>query len=312
MTKVINVTGIPKGPGKKILIGIIVVIVVLIIALNAFVIVPTGYSGVRVRLGQVSLETMNPGVHFQVPFVDQIKTVNNKQQDITLDGQFWAETEERAALYYEGITITYQIAPGASSWLLANVTDYQNNLITSSIVSSALKTASKKYPAIDATNRGIIEPAATIALQNSVDEKYGVDVITIIKVVINNADYEQSYKQRIADLQAAQIQYQTQQFDNQRSIELADAEATVTKTKAQAAADALLIEAQAEADANGILEDSLTEKVLYYEYLQRWDGRLPMVQGDGAIPFVDITSLVDDNDTASNNNNDQVIQVVEE
>ncbi|MCQ2466521.1 MAG: hypothetical protein MJ166_03280 [Clostridia bacterium] len=294
MTKVTDIkTGI-KAPTKKILFFILIILVVLIVGFNSFVIVPTGYSGVRVRLGQVSKETLEPGVHLQIPFVDQIKSVNNKQQDVTLEGQFWAETEERAALYYEGITITYQIAPGASSWLLSNVNDYQNNLITSSLVSSALKTASKKYPATDATNRGIIEPAVTLALQDSVDEKYGVDVVTIIKVVINNADYEESYKQRIADLQAAQIQYQTQQFENQRAIELAEADATVTRTNAQAEADALLIEAQAEADANKIREESLSPIVLYYEYLQRWDGRLPMVQGEGAMPFIDVTSLMDE------------------
>ena len=279
----------------KVVIGAIVaLIVILLLIFNTISIVPTGYTGVRVRLGQVSTEPLEPGVHFAIPFIDDIKAVNNKQQDKTLEGQFWAETQERAALYYDGITITYQIQPGASAWLLAHVTDYQNNLISSSLVSSAVKTASKQLPAVDATNRGIIEPAVTLALQDSVNEKYGVDVVTIIKVVINNADFEETYKQRIADLQAAQILYQTQQFDNQRAIEVAEANATVTKTNAQAEADALLIEAQAQADANAIREESLTPIILYYEYLQRWDGRLPMVQGSDATPFIDITDMMDE------------------
>lgn len=286
----------PKNKKKLnvVITAIVILILAAVVIFNTVFIVPTGYTGVRIRLGQVSSETLEPGVHFAIPFIDDIKNVNNKQQDKTLEGQFWAETQERAALYYDGITITYQIDPGASSWLLAHVTDYQNNLISTSLVSSAVKTASKQLPAVDATNRGIIEPAVALALQDSVNEKYGVDIVTIIKVVINNADYEESYKQRIADLQAAQILYQTQQVDNQRAIELAEANATVTKTNAQAQADALLIEAQAEADANAIREESLTSIILYYEYLQRWDGRLPMVQGDSATPFIDITDLMDE------------------
>ncbi len=286
--KVVN-DGSKKYTG--LLVGIVIAVIAIILVVTGIKIVPTGYTGVRVRLGQVSSTTLEPGVHFAIPFVDQIRNVNNKQQDVTLEGQYWAETEERAALYYEGITITYQIQPGASSWLLANVTDYQNNLITTSLVSSAVKTASKQCAAVDATNRGIIEPAVTLALQESVNEKYGSDKVTIIKVVINNADYEEQYKQRIADLQAAQIQYQTQQVENQRAIELAEANATVTRTNAQAEADALLIEAQAEADANRIREESLSPTVLYYEYLQRWDGRLPMVTDGDATPFIDITDL---------------------
>ena len=262
--KVVKESGSKSGV-KGIVIAIIVALAVVVLLVAGIKIVPTGYTGVRVRLGQVSSTTLAPGVHFAIPFVDQVKNVNNKQQDITLDGQYWAETQERAALYYEGITITYQIQPGASSWLLANVTDYQNNIITTSLVSSAVKTASKQCQAIDATNRGIIEPAVTLALQGSVDEKYGVDKVTIIKVVINNADYEEQYKQRIADLQAAQIQYQTQQIENQRAIELAEAEATVTRTNAQAEADALIIAAEAEADANRIREESLTPTVIYDE-----------------------------------------------
>lgn len=294
---------IVPSPKKKVVITILIAIAAIILISQTFTIVQTGFTGVRVRLGQISQETLVPGVHPKIPFIDQIRTVNNKQQDVTLEGQIMSETSERATIFYEGITVTYQISSGSSSWLLANVTDYKNNLITNSVVSSAVKTASKKYPAVDATNRGIIEPAITQALQESVDEKYGPDRVTIIKVVVRNADFDESYNQTIANQQAAQIAYQTQQIQNKTNIELAEAEATVRLTKAQAEADALKIEAQAEADANAVLEASLTPNVLYYEYLQRWNGQLPMVSGSDSQLFVDIGELASSagNNTLSSN-----------
>ncbi len=287
---------------KKWIIALIIAAAAIVLIANSVKIVPTGYTGVRVRFGQVSAENIEPGITLKIPFVETIRLVNNKQQDITIDGQIWSETSERAALYYEGINITYRINPGRSSWLVANVNDYEHTLMTSSFVSSAVKTAAKQYNSIDATNRGIIEPAIALALQASVDEKYGEDTITIIKVVVNNADYEDSYNQVIAEQQAAQIRYQTQQIENQRSIEQAEAQATVTRTSAQAEADAMIIAAEAEAEANSIREESLTPNIIRYETISRWDGRLPMIQtgeDNGIIPMIDLGDLSGTDDVSS-------------
>ena len=285
-----------KITARLIVTGLIVIAALLLIA-DSIKIVPTGYTGVRVRLGQVAQENISSGITMKIPFIDAVRLVNNKQQDVTIEGQIWSETSERTALYYEGINITYRINSGRSAWLVANVNDYEHTLLTSSFVSSSVKTASKQFTAIDATNRGIIEPAIAQALQASVDEKYGEDTITIIKVVVNNADYEDSYNQVIAEQQAAQIRYQTQQIENQRSIEQAEAQATVTRTSAQAQADALLIAAEAEAEANSIREESLTPNIIRYETITRWDGRLPMIQSGedgGIIPMIDMSSVTDE------------------
>ena len=285
-----------KITARLIVTGLIVIAALLLIA-DSIKIVPTGYTGVRVRLGQVAQENISSGITMKIPFIDAVRLVNNKQQDVTIEGQIWSETSERTALYYEGINITYRINSGRSAWLVANVNDYEHTLLTSSFVSSSVKTASKQFTAIDATNRGIIEPAIAQALQASVDEKYGEDTITIIKVVVNNADYEDSYNQVIAEQQAAQIRYQTQQIENQRSIEQAEAQATVTRTSAQAQADALLIAAEAEAEANSIREESLTPNIIRYETITRWDGRLPMIQSGedgGIIPMIDMSSVMDE------------------
>ena len=93
---------------KKLIIGGIIVAALILIIANSFKIVPTGYTGVRVRLGQVSAENIEPGIALKIPVIETIRLVNNKQQDITIDGQIWSETSERAALYYEGINITYR------------------------------------------------------------------------------------------------------------------------------------------------------------------------------------------------------------
>ena len=102
-------------------------------------------------------------------------------------------------MYYEGVTVTYTINSEKSAWIYANISDYKKNLISDSLVASAIKSSSKELNSTDATNRGIIEPLAQEKIQEALNQKYGDEVVFINKVVIANTDFEESYNQAIAD-----------------------------------------------------------------------------------------------------------------
>ncbi|MBO7450378.1 MAG: hypothetical protein J6U54_08405, partial [Clostridiales bacterium] len=94
------------------------------------------------------------------------------------------------------------------------------------------------------------------------------------------------------------IDYETQQIENKKNIEKAEADATVTKTNAQAKADAKVIAAKAEADANKTISDSINEKVLQNRYYDTWDGKLPTtIVGSDASSSILIGSAPSDNTT---------------
>lgn len=286
----------PKGFVIVALIGLIVFGVG-----NSLVIIPTGYTGVKSTFGQIDETTIQNGANWKIPFIQKIEKVNNKQQDIVFDGQIWSETSERTALYYDGITVTYQINPEMSAWIYANVSNYKENLVTQTLVASAIKTSSKSLTSTDATNRGIVEPISMQNIQKALNEKYGEDVVIINKVVIANTDFEDSYNQAIAEKQTAQLAYEQQQIENQKKIEAAEADAKVKTTQAQGEADAAVIKAQGEADANKLLNDSLTDKILQQMYLEKWDGALPKVSlSDGADTIVDIGELSSTTEVQSN------------
>ena len=229
----------------------------------SFVIIPTGYSGVKTTFGQVSQKTMPNGFNFKLPFIQKVEKVNNKQQDIVFDeNKISSETSERNAVIFKGITVTYQIQPDKSAWIYANVTDYQDNLVSETLVASAIKTSSKTLTPTDVTNRSILEPKAQENIQKSLDEKYGAGVIHINKVIINGAEFDKEYDDKIAKKQQAQMDYEKQQIENKKNIEKAEADATVKKTKAQAEADAVRIASEAEAEANRKVAASVTDKLI--------------------------------------------------
>jgi regulator of protease activity HflC (stomatin/prohibitin superfamily) len=271
---------VPLVQKKKVNIPTIIGGAVLVVLSQCIIIIPTGYTGVRSVLGQINETTVPNGLNFKVPFIESISKVNNKQQDVTFNGEIWSETSNRTALYYDNVTVTYQIDKSKSAWICANVSNYKDSLVTSSLIASAIKEGSKTLKDEDATNRGIIEPLAVKRIQNSLDTKYGKGTILVNKVVIGNADFEDSYNNAVAAKQKAQLEYEQQQIENKKSIE-----------KAQAEAQAKLIEAEGVANANKALEASLSDMVLKQQIINKWDGTLPQVVGENSNVF-DVSGYV--------------------
>lgn len=251
-----------RSPIKRTLAGVTIGVLIMILS-TSFVIIPTGYTGIKKTFGQISKNTLPNGFSFKIPIVQTVEKVNNKQQDISFeDTKISSETSERNEVFFSGITITYKINPEKSAWIAANITDYENNLLSEGLISSAIKSAAKTLSPVEVTNRSKLEPIAEENIQKSIDEKYGKNVILINKVVINNATFDSEYNEKIAKKQQAQMDYEKQQIENKKAIEKAEADAKVKKTTAEADADAKRISASAEADANKKIADSITEKLI--------------------------------------------------
>lgn len=131
-----------KSTKEKLKLPIIIGVIglITIILSSSFVIIPTGFTGVRTTFGQVSDKSVPKGFNLKIPFAQQIELVNNKQQDITIDLQVWGETSEKTPVYAKDTVVTYQILENKSPWVFANVTNH-NTLIDEKIVSSAIKAA---------------------------------------------------------------------------------------------------------------------------------------------------------------------------
>lgn len=268
--------------------SLIVVAAVFLVGSLSFSIIPTGSTGVKSTFGQIDAHTLHSGFNWKIPIAQNIAVVNNKQQDVRFGkDKIWSETSKRTAIYYKDITVTYQINPEKSAWIYANVTDYENNMISQAIVSSGIKSASKILSDTDATNRAKIEPLVLRHIQTAVDEKYGAGVLHINKVVIANADFDESYSKAIAEKQKAQLAAEKQAIENEKNIKAAEAKAKIKKTNAQADADALKIKSEAQAEANKKVSSSLNDDVLTKQYIEKWDGKLPnTVAGDSSTVLI--------------------------
>lgn len=272
-----------KSLGKKALASVFLIIgaVVLVDAMS-FSIVPTGYTGVRTTFGQISENTVPQGFNLKVPLVQNIKLVNNKQQDVKISSQIWGETAEKTPVYASDIVVTYQISNNASAWIFRNISD-TNNLISDSLVASAAKSAMVEMKASEVTNRTKIEPMVKEKLISSINEKYGEDRISILKVVVNQMDFEEDYNKAIAEKSIAQQTKEKQAIENETAVAKAEADKQVAITNAQAKADATRIAAEAEAEANEKIKNSLNDQIIKSKFYDKWDGKLPEAMGSDTV-----------------------------
>ncbi len=265
----------------------------LIIASQSFVIVNTGYTGVRETFGQVDNKPVSQGFNFKVPFVQTISMVNNKLQDLVIVGEDSAiesTIKGKIPIQISGVTVSYQISSENATYIYTTVSD-TSSLLTYNIVSSAIKATTPSFDTDSVVIRSSVEAEVRKELQSYVNNKYGEDVLVIAQVTIGDISFTDAYNESVNKKNMAEQEAQAQGIENQKNIDKANAEAQAKLIKSKADAEAKIVEAEAAKKANEMLEKSLTSGVLTDKWLEKWDGVQPLVMGsDGNI--IDISSLM--------------------
>lgn len=96
------------------------------------------------------------------------------------------------------------------------------------------------------------------------------------KVVINDMDFEEAYNEAIRQKSIAQQKAQTQEIENAAAVAKAEADKKVAVTNAEA-----------QAEANRKIAESLSDTLIEYQKIEKWDGKLPTVTGGSALVGID-------------------------
>ena len=185
------------------------------------------------------------------------------------------------------MTIQYQIL---SDKVIDIATQYgkldilQNRI--ESVAIERVKSVLSAYKAMDIiAKRASISPEVETAIKDLIGEEYYVNVTT---VVLDNIDFSDAFEQAVEDKMIAEQAKLKADYENETKVAKAkaDAEAKLKAAQAQidiakAEAEARMIAAEAEAAANKIINESITSKILEKSIIEKWDGKLPVVTGNG-------------------------------
>ncbi len=266
---------------KKIVVPVVIVLVVLIVALNCFTIIDAGHTGVVVTLGRVNEGVLQEGIHFKIPFVQKIVKIDNRIVKLEVKTEAFSKDLQTVTT---NLAINYRVDTSKSYSIYKNIgANYESVLVTPA-VNEVLKAITSKYTAEESvTNRTIISDG----LIQGLNEKLNDIGLFVTDVNIIDFDFSDAFINAIEEKQIAQQQLIKAETEKQTAITKAEAEAETIRIHAQAEADTIRIRAEAEAEANRLLNESLTEQIIEYNKIEKWDGKLPQVTGNSGT-FVSI------------------------
>lgn len=86
----------------------------------------------------------------------------------------------------------------------------------------------------------------------------------------------------------AKIQAAQNAIKVENEVATSRAEAQKVIVEAEAKAKQIIINAEAQAKANRILAESLTGEFVHYQAILKWNGELPKMTGNSAVPFINL------------------------
>lgn len=286
-----------KGFIGAIVLGIII-FGTIILALLCTTRVPAGYVAVQYSMnGGVKDEVLTQGWHVVSPTIKTtLYTVGIEQSYLTsgdngdskTDESFSASSKEGKAVQID-LTFTYQYDPQSVTDVFTRFkgqsgTDVRDSFIKPNIISWT-KEVIARYKVSDIL--GEQRANVNVALTDYLSSKFAPYGITISNVSLINIEVDADTSAAISAKITAQQNAETQAINNQTAIDKAKADAEVELTNAQAKADAALIEANAQAEANRLLAQSVTQQLIEYQKIEKWDGKMPTVSGSNAIVSID-------------------------
>jgi len=294
-----NVTPTPKKKNKHlplIIAASAVLVLALIVTTTCTSVVPTGYTGILTTFGRVADYTLDAGFHFKSPF-QEVTLMDNREQKAAFTTMAFSSDIQQVDV--QG-SINYNINKQTAMNLFKDVGVGYYNTIVNPRMQENLKAVFSKYTAeelISSRDKLSVEIRESLSAEMS---SYGINIIS---VSIENIDFTDAFTEAVEAKQVAQqskLKAETEQqqatMEAQQAAErekiAAEAKANVQKIEADATAYAISTKAKAEAEANRLVAESLTDELINYTEINRWDGKLPtyMAGGDATtVPVLDLS-----------------------
>lgn len=250
--------------------------------------VPTGHTGVVTTFGRVEDYTLSAGIHTKAPW-QEVVNMDNRVQKNTADLSCFSSDIQEVTMTY---TINYQIKKSDAMTIYSTIgTDYYNTVILPCMMES-VKVVTAQYTAEQLVSYRD-EMAATI--EQDLSQKLLSYNIEVVSTSIENMDFTDAFTEAVEAKQVAQQNRLRAETEAEQKIIEAEAAAKVRRVQADAEVYELLKKAEAEAEANRNLAASVTDELISYNYVNRWNGELPQVMTgeSGLLPVLDVNRIVE-------------------
>jgi len=267
---------------RGVVIGIIILIIIGVVASASVKIVDSGHRGVLLHWNAVDLTNppLDEGLHFVVPFQDEVVDIEVrtlKYEKETRSASKDLQTVETT------VTVNYHPDKEAVHRLYKNLgLDYENRVIQPAI-EETVKQVTANYNAEELITK---RPLVKQDIESSIRDR--LNKFEVVTEVISITDFE--FSPLFAQAIESKVEAEQNALKAENDLRRIEVEARQREANAIGLANANIAEAKGEAEAIAIINKALSENPNYLEWLktQAWDGKLPLVVGEGGTPFIQI------------------------
>jgi regulator of protease activity HflC (stomatin/prohibitin superfamily) len=273
-----------KVGGTLFLLGVLLIAVTLV---KSFETIESGTVGVKVTFGKYDDKELPPGLHFKLPFVQEIKKVDVKVHAINYKGkQDRADRtgvinkpaitvlDERGLPIAVELTVQYRLLPDEASETLQKWGENWEEKLVNPVVREVVRDVIGSYPAETIpTKRPEIATRIEEGIRKEITKQSG-GAIQVVGVQLRNILLPREIQQKIKEVQIAKqeaerMKYVEEKAKREQEVKKIQAETLKIEKviKAQAEAQARLEKAEAEAKANELISKSITPQILRWREL---------------------------------------------
>ena len=267
---------------KAVVIAILILIVIGVVVAASVKIVDSGHRGVLLHWNAVDVSSspLDEGLHFVVPFQDEVVNIEVRTLKYANDARSASKDLQTVETT---VTVNYHPDKESVHKLYKNLgLDYENRVIQPAI-EETVKQVTANYNAEELITK---RPLVKTDIEVSIRERLGqFDVVT---EVISITDFE--FSALFASAIESKVEAEQKALKAENDLRRIEVEARQTEANAIGQANANIAKAKGEAEAIAIINLALAENPNYLEWLktQAWDGKLPLVVGEGGTPFIQI------------------------
>ena len=266
----------------KLILTIFVVILAVIFLGSSFVVIPAGHTGVALTFGKVENVVLQEGLHFKVPFVQKIVVVDNRIVKLDVNTEAFSKDLQTITTV---VAVNYHVGKENSQTLYKNVGMGFEEVLITPAVNEVLKAVTAKYTAVELVSS---RAEVSMLLDEGLNEKMNAYGIFINELNIINWDFSEEYINAVEAKQVAEQNLIKTRTEQEQALVIANTEAQKRVIAAEAEANEIKVLAQANAESNRIITESISELLIKYQTVSKWDGKLPTVMSGSDNMLIDI------------------------
>ncbi len=269
------------SPFKVVLLVLVILFAVIFLS-SSFVVIPAGHTGVALTFGKVEDVVLQEGLHFKVPFVQKIVVVDNRIVKLDVNTEAFSKDLQTITTV---VAVNYHVGKENSQTLYKNVGMGFEEVLITPAVNEVLKAVTAKYTAVELVSS---RAEVSMLLDEGLNEKMNAYGIFINELNIINWDFSEEYINAVEAKQVAEQNLIKTRTEQEQALVIANTEAQKRVIAAEAEANEIKVLAQANAESNRIITESISELLIKYQTVSKWDGKLPTVMSGSDNMLIDI------------------------